>query len=59
LEGIIENRGIIGYKEKGLEGIYEERKQLCEKYAHCIVTCGNMNKRQVVDVALELIYCSN
>lgn len=51
----INQRGIIGFKEKGLEGVFAERRPLYEKYAHFTFDCGSKSAEEVSEAVAGLI----
>lgn len=51
----LEQRGIIGLREKGLSGIFSERAPLYERYAHLKIDCGKKDATAVVELVSSLI----
>ncbi|MDO8467082.1 MAG: shikimate kinase [bacterium] len=51
----IEQRGIVGLRGRGLEGVFAERSPLYEKYAHFTVDCGSKSAEEVCDAVAGLI----
>ncbi len=45
-------RGIVGLKEKGLEGLFEERLPLYRKYADITVDVEGFNDEKIVDILI-------
>src|SRR3972149_6935474 len=44
----IDERGIVGLKEKGLGGIFSERAPLYEKFAHQSINCVGLSEDQII-----------
>ena len=51
----IADRGIVGLKEKGLAGVFAERRPLYEKYAHDRIDCSNLKPEEVCDRLVSLL----
>ncbi len=45
----IAERGIVGFAEKGLAGVFAERQPLYERYAHYRVECGTASVEELVE----------
>ncbi|TSC81839.1 MAG: shikimate kinase [Parcubacteria group bacterium Gr01-1014_19] len=50
----IAERGIVGFAEKGLAGVFAERASLYEKYAHRKVECGAETAEQLAEQLAHL-----
>lgn len=55
LSGNLETRGIVGLKEKGLDGLFAERSVLYEKFAHWSVNCSGLSEDQIIDIILMFL----
>jgi len=51
----LESRGIVGLKEKGLRGLFEERTKLYEKYADIIIDVDEFSADTIVKRILECV----
>lgn len=53
-----ETRGIIGFKEKGMDGIYKERLPLYRKYADCTIEIPkNPDIEELIEKIIKSIDC--
>jgi shikimate kinase len=48
-------RGIVGFKEKGLDKLFEERLPFYKKYADVTIDPKNFNNASIVDMIIELV----
>jgi shikimate kinase len=48
-------RGIVGFKEKGIDKLFEERLPLYKKYADVTIDPKNFNNASIVDMIIELV----
>ena len=48
-------RGIVGLKEKGLDGLFTEREPLYLSYAHHIIHCQDLSDAEIVDKCLHCL----
>lgn len=49
----IDDRGIVGLKEKGLKRLFEERGALYRRYAHATMDCSGLAKDDIVRLLLN------
>lgn len=49
----LNTRGIVGLKEKGLEGLFNERAPLYKKYAHYIINCSVIGDKTIANEILQ------
>ena len=45
---VAEKRGIVGFAEKGLEGLFLERVALYSAFADHVINCKNLNDEEVI-----------
>lgn len=48
-----ETRGIVGLKEKGLEGVYAERVPLYRAAAHHTIICDGKTEQEIINAILQ------
>ncbi len=51
----IKDRGIVGLKTKGLEGLFNERTPLYESFAHHAIDCSKLNDSSISDTIITMI----
>ncbi len=49
------DRGIIGLREKGLDGLYAERAPLYQKFAHYTVACAGLAEEDIIQRISDVI----
>ncbi|MDE2001866.1 MAG: shikimate kinase [Patescibacteria group bacterium] len=54
LSGAAADRGIVGFGEKGLEALFQERTKLYEQFADMTVDCENREARDMVEMIMRL-----
>ena len=48
-------RGIIGFKEKGLDGLFSERTPLYESFADHTIFCSGLSDKQILEKIHEIL----
>lgn len=48
LGAAINDRGIVGLREKGLEKLYEERDSLYRQYSHRVIDCSRLKEDDIL-----------